>query len=144
MISFDTNLLIYAHREKAPEHKNAKQAIQDAVDSNKGCGITLPSVSEFWSIVTNPKLGDRPSTPKEAKDFIFALCEDGNIQIWEPHGDFSTRFIQLASDLKIAGPRIFDLQIALIAFENGATELWTNDKAFIQMPGLRIKIPLMG
>lgn len=142
MIAIDTNLLIYAHREKAPEHKGAKQAIQDAVNSNKGCGITLPSISEFWSIVTNKNLINHPSSTKEAQEFIVGLCEDGEMQIWEPHSDFSARLIQLASDLKIVGTRIFDLQIALIAFENGATELWTHDKDFIEFPGLRKKDPL--
>ena len=48
---------------------------------------------------------------------------------------------QLALDLGVSGPRIFDLQIGLIAFENGATEIWTHDNKFIRIPGLRLHDP---
>jgi hypothetical protein len=32
--------------------------------------------------------------------------------------------------------RIFDLQIALCAFESGARELWSYDARFVTVPGL--------
>lgn len=142
MIVIDTNLLIYAHRSKTDENKSAQRAIALAAQNSKGCGIALPSISEFWSIVTNPRLGDRPSTPHEAEQFVSTLCEDAQIKILEPHEDFGSRFIQLAKDLDVTGLRIFDLQIALIAFENGASELWTHDKDFVRMPGLKVIDPL--
>jgi len=41
----------------------------------------------------------------------------------------------------VQGPRIFDLQIALTAFENGATEIWTHDRNFLSLPGLRVRDP---
>jgi predicted nucleic acid-binding protein len=44
--------------------------------------------------------------------------------------------------LKIAGARVFDLQIALIALENGATEIWSHDRAFAGVPGLQVRDPL--
>lgn len=40
-----------------------------------------------------------------------------------PGGGFALRLTRLADDLSVSGPRIFDLQIALAAFEAGATEL---------------------
>jgi hypothetical protein len=40
------------------------------------------------------------------------------------------------------GPRIFDLQIALTAFEGGARELWTADSKFVSVPGLPVVFPL--
>jgi len=48
----------------------------------------------------------------------------------------------LADELEVCGARIFDLQIALIAFEEGATELWTHDRGFASVPGLRVVDPL--
>jgi predicted nucleic acid-binding protein len=49
---------------------------------------------------------------------------------------------QLAADLGVAGPRVFDLQIALTAFERGATSVWTADARFIKLPGLQLHDPL--
>ena len=38
--------------------------------------------------------------------------------------------------------RVFDLQIGLTAFDNGAHEIWTHDGAFVRIPGLRVRDPL--
>jgi predicted nucleic acid-binding protein len=37
---------------------------------------------------------------------------------------------------------VYDLQIALIALENGATEIWSHDRAFTSLPGLLVRDPL--
>jgi len=34
------------------------------------------------------------------------------------------------------------LQAALAAWENGATEIWTHDRSFVAMPGMRVRDPL--
>ena len=70
-----------------------------------------------------------------------ALSEAG-AAIWLPGPGFGERLLQTASDLAVSGPRVFDLQIALMAFEGGATELWTHDAGFVTVPGLRIRDPL--
>jgi predicted nucleic acid-binding protein len=44
--------------------------------------------------------------------------------------------------MKISGARVFDLQIALTALENGATELWSHDRGFAGLPGLLVRDPL--
>jgi hypothetical protein len=33
---------------------------------------------------------------------------------------------------------VFDLQIALCAFEGGAREIWSHDARFVTIPGLRL------
>jgi hypothetical protein len=48
----------------------------------------------------------------------------------------------MAADLAVSGTRIFDLQIALCAFEGGARELWSHDVRFVTIPGLRLVNPL--
>lgn len=65
------------------------------------------------------------------------------MQVWSPGAGFDDRLLQLAVDLEIAGPRIFDLQIALTAFTHGVVELWTHDRAFVKIPGLRLVHPLV-
>jgi hypothetical protein len=46
------------------------------------------------------------------------------------------------SNMKVAGARVLDLQIALIALENGATELGSHDRGFGVLPGLVVRDPL--
>ena len=143
MIAIDTNLLVYAHRGRVPEHAAARAALERAFAQPQGWGIASPCISEFWCVVTHPSCSGRPSRPDEAIAFIESLVAEGNGEIWLPGRDFGTRLMQLGSRLDVVGPRIFDLQIGLIAFENGASELWTHDRNFVGLPGLRIVDPLV-
>jgi toxin-antitoxin system PIN domain toxin len=141
MIALDTNLLIYAHRAATAEHRAARRAIEAALNAPGGCGIALPSVAEFFSIVTHPTASGRPSSPKTAADFLAALRESG-VEDLEPGAAFAARLAQLATDLAVKGARIFDVQIGLCALDGGATELWTHDSGFVKIPGLKLRDPL--
>ena len=141
MIAIDTNLLVYAHRERTPQHKRARKAIELASTRPRGWGMSAAVLPEFWSVVTHPASEGRPSTPTQAAAFIRALTDAG-AAIWLPGSGFGERLLQTAADLAVSGPRIFDLQIALAAFEGGATELWTHDAAFVTIAGLRVFDPL--
>jgi predicted nucleic acid-binding protein len=141
MIAIDTNLLVYAHRAALPEHPAARRAIERASGDSRGWGIAQPSIAEFWSVVTHPASSGGPSTADQASGFLRALMEAGG-RIWAPGEAFSERLLQLAGELGVGGPRIFDLQIGLTAFDNGAAEVWTHDSRFVAFPGLRVHDPL--
>ena len=140
MIAIDTNLLVYAHRAAADVHRPARKAIEQAANTSMGWGIPLPCISEFWSVVTHPST-PKPSTTREARGFIDALVSSGGAALWRPGKGFWPRFASLAQELGVVGSRIFDLQIAGIAIENGASELWSHDRRFVQIPGLKLIDP---
>lgn len=140
MIALDTNLLVYAHRSATPEHRRARAVIEQAAAS-VGWGFAAPVVAEFWSVVTHPASSGRPSTPDEARRFLAALSDAG-AQVWSPGIGFGLRLAQIAADLRVSGNRVFDLQIALCAFEGGARELWSHDGRFATIPGLRLVNPM--
>lgn len=141
MIAIDTNLLVYAHRAGVPEHRAAKRAIERASTQGRW-GFAVACLAEFWAVATHPSSTGRPSMPTEAAAYLEALAVAG-AEMWEPGAGFGARLVQLAADLGVSGPRVFDLQIGLIAFERGATELWTADARFIKLPGLRLHNPLV-
>lgn len=141
MIAIDTDLLVYAHRSATPEHRAAWAALESAANLPGGFAITLPSVAEFFGIVTHPASSGRPSSPGEAAAFLRAL-EEGGLAILGPGPGFAARLLQTADDLEVNGPRVFDLQIALCALDGGASELWTHDRGFVKVPGLALHDPL--
>jgi uncharacterized protein len=140
VIAIDTNLLTYAHRSRTPEHRRARQAIERAAASPKGWGVAVPSVAEFLAVVTHPS-DPRPSTVDEAERFIDGLVAAG-CELWGPGPGLVDALFARAARLDVSGPRVFDLQIALTALDNGATELWTHDAQFVKVPGLRVADPL--
>ena len=92
-------------------------------------------------MVTHPTAEGGPCTPAQAAAFLRALTDAGAI-IWLPGPGFGGRLVQMARALDVTGPRVFDLQIAMTAFEGGATQLWTHDAAFVTVPGLSVADPL--
>jgi predicted nucleic acid-binding protein len=142
MIALDTNLLIYAHREGSPEHERTHKAILKVLDDPRGWGICLPAVTEFWSIVTHPKMPGGPSPAPVVTHFFHYLLTEGHGNLWTPGPGFGERLMRWASSLKVRGKRVFDLQIAGIALEHGAREIWTHDQGFISVPGLKVHDPL--
>ncbi|MEW6323502.1 MAG: TA system VapC family ribonuclease toxin [Acidobacteriota bacterium] len=140
MIAIDTNLLVYAHRARAPHHHASQRAIEHAAGQGRW-GVALATLVEFWAVVTHPSSEGGPSSPLDASAFLDALVEAG-AEVWEPGDGFGARLSHLAADLEVTGPRVFDLQIALTAFERGATVMWTADAGFVKLPGLRLHNPL--
>jgi len=142
VIAVDTNLLVYAHRSAVPEHRRAREALQRAANDSAGWGISLPVLSEFWSIVTHSQASGGPSTVAQAASFVRVLVREAEMRIWTPGVGFAEDLLQHAANLSVRGARIFDLQIALIATAHGAREIWTHDLNFIRVPGIRVRDPL--
>ncbi|HTZ53299.1 MAG TPA: PIN domain-containing protein [Spirochaetia bacterium] len=142
MIAVDTNLLVYAHRSGCPEHEGARRAIEEAAGSADNWGIPAACVFEFWSVVTHPASSGGASRPSAARGFIQGLLQSAGAVLLPPPAALVPRCLQLAEQLNICGPRIFDLQISLTALESGVDELWTHDAGFVGLPGLQIRDPL--
>ncbi|MEJ2086676.1 MAG: PIN domain-containing protein, partial [Acidobacteriota bacterium] len=141
-IALDSNLLIYAHRSDTSEHEPARKAIERAANSGRGWGTPLPCLSEFGAIVTHPRAEGGPSRPEQACSFIDALVVAG-CRIWSPGEGFWTRLAELAVERDIGGPRIFDLQIGLIAADQGVREIWTHDRNFVAPSRIQTHDPLV-
>jgi hypothetical protein len=140
VIAIDTNLLVYAHRSAAPQHRAARRAIERAAGSATGWGIALATVAEFLAVVTHAG-HPMPSTAQQAGLFIEALTEAG-CELWQPGPKLALTLLARARELGVSGARVFDLQIGLTAIEHGATELWTHDAKFVKLPGLNVHDPL--
>jgi predicted nucleic acid-binding protein len=141
VIAVDTNLLVYAHRSLVPEHRAALRTLERVRRDPRGWGVALRSVVEFWSVVTHPAASGRASTPAEVRAFFETLAGEAGGRIWRPGETFPERLFAVAALLDVRGPRIFDLEIALTALDNGASEIWTLDGRFVTVPGLRVLRP---
>lgn len=103
--------------------------------------MALPTVIEFWHIVTHARAAGGPADQQVVTAFIDSLRRAG-ARIWTPGPFMWERLSRTAARLRISGTRIFDLHIALTALDNGATEIWTQDADFVKVRGLRVHDPL--
>jgi uncharacterized protein len=135
----DVNVLIYAHREDAPEHERHAGWLQALTTSDEPFALSDVVLSGFLRIVTNPRIFD-PATPMDtALAFCQRLVDWPRASLITPSRRHWELFTGLCRDIK--GPLVADAYIAALAIEHGC-ELVTTDSDFARFPGLRWRHPL--
>jgi predicted nucleic acid-binding protein len=73
LILLDTNVLVYAINESAPQHLDSRRLVE-AVKEKSVPGVLFPQILlEFYAIVTNRKRFAKPLEPSVARKQIEAL-----------------------------------------------------------------------
>jgi uncharacterized protein len=135
----DINVLIYAHRQDAPEHHRYAAWLKTLVDAPEPFAIADIVLAGFLRIVTNPKIF-RPATPMEtALAFCRGLVEWPRAVFLLPGRTHWDLFAKLCAG--IDGALVSDAYVAALAIENGC-ELITTDSDFSRFQGLRWRHPL--
>lgn len=137
----DVNVLIYAHREDAPEHEEYAGWLKQLAGGAAPFALSELVLSAFVRIVTNKKIF-QPATPLHvAMDFAEKLMQRQGSVIVRPGRRHWAIFSRLCRESNIAGPMISDAYIAALAVEHGC-EFVTRDSDFARFEGLRWKHPL--
>jgi len=141
MLLIDVNVLLYAYREAAPEHKSYLKWLEGCINSDQPFGLAELVLSGFLRIATHPKIFSPPSPLEPAFRFAEALRGRSNCVIVAPgarHWDIFSRLCRAAG---AKGNLIPDAYLAALAIESG-TEWITADRDFSRFPGLRWRHPL--
>ena len=137
----DINVLIYAHRADAPEHKKFAAWLTGLVRSRESFALSTYVLSGFLRIVTNRKIFEPVTPMPTAIAFCQELLKQPRAVVVLP----SERHWGILTDLciksEIAGALVSDGYLAALALEHGC-ELITTDSDFARFPGLRWKHPL--
>ena len=135
MILPDVNVLIYAHREDAPEHERYAGWLQGLTASDEPFGLSDVVLAGFLRIVTHPKIFSVPSAFEEAVGFLQTIHESGLFQEapWTPR--VRARWQHWCRELGLHGNDVNDAYIAAIAAE-ARCRLVTRDGGFSRFPGL--------
>lgn len=144
MIAFDSNLLVYAHRNEDPLHDEALAVIESYADGDEPWAIPWPCCCEFLSVVTNRRIWRQDATPMvEAWRQLeeWASSPSGRL-IGETEG-FLPVLGRMAAQPRITGGRVHDARIAAICIANSVSELLTRDRDFAHFPELRTRDPLV-
>ena len=135
----DVNVLIYAHREDAPEHERYAGWLQALTTSDEPFALSDVILSGVLCIVTNQRIFD-PATPMDtALAFCQRLVDWPRASLIMPGRRHWDLFTGLCRDIR--GPLVTDAYIAALAIEHGC-ELVTTDSDFARFPGLRWRHPL--
>jgi uncharacterized protein len=135
----DVNVLIYAHREDAPEHDRYVDCLRALTESPEPFALSDAVLAGFLRIVTNPRIFDPPTPMDTAIAFCQRLVDWPRASLIAPSRRHWDVFVTLCRGIK--GPLVADAYIAALAIEHGC-ELITTDGDFARFPGLRWRHPL--
>jgi uncharacterized protein len=141
----DTNILVYAHRKEAPHHKEAAAVLQSHCEGSESWAIPWPCISEFYSVVTNPKIWkDKASRPADALKQIESWCKSPSVLLL---GEVAASLDQLSDiirDSQVRGPVVHDARIVALCLAHGVRVLLTADRDFSRFPQMRYECPWKG
>jgi uncharacterized protein len=139
MEAVDTNILIYAHRAESPVHEAARELLERLAEGDAAWGIPVFCLGEFLRVITHPRVFVPPTKQPTALATLEALLASPSLRVLSPEGGYERIFLDILRHGKAAGNRVFDAQIAAVCRQHGVSVLWTNDRNFLKLPGLRLK-----
>lgn len=137
----DVNVLIYAHREDAPEHERYTAWLRTLTEATEPFAVSEVVLAGFLRIVTNGKIFDPPTPMNIAISFCQRLVDWPRAVLLTPSRQHWEIFTRLCAGVQ--GPLVADAYLAALAIEHGC-ELVTTDSDFARFPGVRWRHPLAG
>lgn len=135
----DVNVLIYAHREDAPEHARYASWLRNMTQSPAPFAVSEMVLASFLRLVTNRKIFTPPTPMETAIAFCQRLTTQPRAVMVRPTPHHWEVFVELCRE--IDGPLVSDAYLAALAIDHGC-ELVTTDSDFARFPGLRWRHPL--
>lgn len=136
----DVNVLVYAHRQDAPNHAAFRRWLEAVLQSDQAYGISDLVLSGFLRVVTHPRVFRTPTPINQALAFARDVREQPNCVVVAPgarHWDIFTRLCRSAG---VRGNLVPDAWFAALAIESGC-EWITTDRDYSRFAGLRWSVP---
>lgn len=137
----DVNVLIYAHREDAPEHDRYASWLAKLAEGAAPFALSSVTLGGFLRIVTNPRIF-QPATPMDlALAFCRQLMARPTAAFLQPGARHWAIMVDLIERAGVRGAMVSDAYLSALAIEHGC-ELVTTDSDFARFPSLRWRHPL--
>ena len=141
MILLDVNVLVYAHRLDAKEHRRYRAWLESVVHAEGPYAVADLVLSGFLRIVTHPRVFREPTPLQTGLAFVSAIRDRENCVMVQPGERHWAIFVRLCQEANAKGNLIADAYLAALAIESGS-EWITTDRDYARFPGLRWRHPL--
>jgi toxin-antitoxin system PIN domain toxin len=140
VIALDTNILVYARREEAPHHRDARALLTRLAEGAVPWAIPWPCVYEFLRVVTHPRVFDPPTDLDVAVDDLDSLLASPSLLLLGEGPAHLGHLRRVVMAGRAAGNLAHDAHIAALVLEHGVRELWTVDRDFARF-GVSVRDP---
>ena len=143
MFVVDTNVLVYAADESAPEHARCRSLVEAWRRRNGAWYVTWGICYEFLRVVTHPRVMRHPWTITDGARFLSAIQESPGLGVLVPTDRHSAVLAEVVAAVPgLAGNIIHDAETAVLMREHGIRRICTRDTDFHRFPFLEPVDPL--
>lgn len=136
----DTNVLIYAWDEQAPQHGPSMGLLERAAAGSVHLCVTNQILLEYVSIGTNQRRMLHPLTLSQAWAEVRKFTSV--FRLLPAPVDLAEKVERMALTLNLRGADVFDLSHAATAFASGVSSVYSYDNAvFDRVQGLTVRTP---
>jgi len=141
VIAVDTNFLVYARRNEAIHHAEAKHLLAELSEGLRPWAIPWPCVYEFLRVVTHPRVFKPPTRLAFALEDLDQLLDSPGITLLGEGPGHRAHLRNMVTAGRATGNIAHDAHIAALLREHGVREFWTTDKDFHRFPGIAVRNP---
>lgn len=124
----DTNVLLYAYDESSPYHNESLQLVERGRKGELPLCLTPQVLSEFYSLITNPRRTSNFYTAEEALIEIEKFYYSRNIPVIYFTAAAKDHLLILLRRYQVTRQNIFDLQLVAAMLANNVTRVYTFDR----------------
>ncbi len=144
MLVVDTNVLVYAADDAAPEQAACRGFLERLYEGQAPWYLTWNVIYEFLRVVTHTRVMAAPRTIAEAWTFVAALLAAPSCGVLVATSRHSEVAAQLFEEHRavLAGNLLHDAQTVVLMHEHGISRIVTRDADFHRFARLEVVDPL--
>ena len=137
----DVNVLVYAFRTDATEHKAYGAWLEELVNSDEAYAVSDLILSGFLRVVTHPRVFTPPTPVPTALAFVDVFRSQPSAVPIQPGARHWDIFTRICCAVSARGNLVPDAFLAALAIESGS-EFITTDGDYTRFRDLRWRHPL--
>jgi uncharacterized protein len=142
VFAVDTNILVYAHFERYPQHSKARAFCERLLSSADDWCMSWQIVYEYVRITTHPSIHTTPLTLNGALSDLEPYMSAERLHMLNHTAQHRPVLVAVSKMVPTArGNFIHDLHYAVLLHENGVSTIYTADSDFAKFPFLKVIDP---
>lgn len=140
----DTNILLYAINADAPEHTQARDFLQEAIEAPGLWYLSEGICYEFLRVSTHPRVFPEPLKAGQALAFLEALLITDRFEVLSA-GPGHWKWLRelIATTGNPVGNLFFDIRTVALMREHGIRQIYTADTDFFQFSKIAVTNPFL-
>ncbi len=140
-VTVDTNILVYASDELAPEYDRAQNLLSSVLSGPALTTLFWPVLLGYVRIVTHPRISRHPLPVETAMAVIDDLLDSPSVSVLGEGPTFWAGYRSLDIGRPIAGNDVPDAAIVALMLTHGVSTIYTRDRSFRRFDGIKVVDP---